>query len=213
MARGKKYQLVDSTYELLKHYSPDEITIRQIAEAANCTSTVIYRHFDNLDHLILVSSIRFLEDYIIDLGDIVESDLNELAMLRSMWVSFARECFKNLEVFESMFWGKYRNQMTDAIFHYYSLFPDQWRNFNGIFTSVFFSNDLLQRNLIMLQRTVTSGYIEIDDVNMLNSIQCSLFHGTLIEYRDVYRDPAKAKEGTDRYMAMYDLIMDKFLKK
>ena len=47
-----------------------------------------------------------------------------LDMLISMWDSFAQNAFANVEVFELLFWGKYKERLGDVIFEYYQLFPD-----------------------------------------------------------------------------------------
>ena len=57
MAENKKKELIQKTYEILKDVGPEDTKIRTIASKANCTSTVIYRHFNDLDHLLLFASI------------------------------------------------------------------------------------------------------------------------------------------------------------
>lgn len=71
---SKKNELVLKTYELLKTTGPYNIKIRTIATACNCTSTVIYRHFDDLDHLIRFASVRFLENYIVEIQRIAQRE-------------------------------------------------------------------------------------------------------------------------------------------
>jgi len=207
MARGKKYELVNKTYELLQHTSPQDITIRMIAEAADCTSTVIYRHYENLDHLILIASIRFLEDYTKNLGNIMSTETDSLELLIKMWREFAVQSFKQVDVFEMLFWGKYRNRLGEAIMEYYQLFPENWQNLNGVFTSVFFNNKLEERNYIIVQQAASAGYFPQENIRLFSDLQCYLFHGFLIEYRATYREPGKAEEGVERFMKMLDYLI------
>lgn len=197
---SKKNELIIKTYELLKTTSPDDLTIRSIATACNCTSTVIYKHFDDLDHLIRFASVRFLENYIIEIQKISNENLNALDMLVTMWKVFAKYAFENIEVFEELFWGKYKENLGDTIFEYYQVFPDEWKDLDGLFTSVFFNNDLKERNHIMVHRAAVTGYFSLNESRMLSDMECSLFHGLLLEYRDKYRIPGKASEGATYFM-------------
>lgn len=197
---SKKNELIVTTYEMLKMDNPENLTIRAIATACNCTSTVIYKHFDDLDHLIRFASVRFLENYIIDIQRITNANYDALDMLVTMWEVFAKYAFQNVEVFEGLFWGKYKEHLGDTIFEYYQLFPDGWKNLDGLFTTVFFNNDLRERNHIMVHRAAVTGYFSLDESRLLSDMECSLFHGLLMEYQDQYRLPGKAQEGADYFM-------------
>ena len=62
--RKKKYIQIAS--RILEQEGPEGINIRRIAKEAGCTSAVLYKHFDNLDHLLVLASVKFLEPYISD---------------------------------------------------------------------------------------------------------------------------------------------------
>lgn len=213
MAQNKKKELIQKTYELLKTNSPQEITARTIAAACDCSSTTIYKHFDNLEHLILFSSIKFLEDYIIELNEIIQENDNAVKMTIEMWEVFAKYAFENVEVFELLFWGKYREGLGDAIFEYYQFFPNNLKSLNGFFTSVYFNDNLEERTSIMMQRAATTGYILYDDIKLLSELQCDSFHGLLVNYKEYYREPEKSKEGAQLYMNMLNSLLDHYLIK
>ena len=199
---NKKTELVLKTYELLKTAGPYDIKIRTIADACNCTTTVIYRHFDDLDHLIRFASVRFLENYIVEIQSITNEKTDALEMVETLWEVFAKYAFKNIEVFDELFWGKYKEKLGDTIFEYYQMFPDEWKNLDGLFTTIFFNNDILERTYTMVRRAAMIGYFSLDDSQMLSDMECSLFHGLMLEYRDKYRLPGKAEEGAAYYMEM-----------
>lgn len=207
MAANKKTELIMKTYEMLQTVSPSDIKIRNVAQACNCTTPVIYKYFENLDHLVRFASVRFLEDYIIDLEKSVNEKSDPLDMLISMWESFARYAFENVEVFELLFWGKYRERLGDTIFEYYQLFPDKLKNLDGLFTSVFFNNDLKERNYIIVHRCAVTGYFSHKEEKIFSDICCDLFHGLLMEYKECYRDLEKAEEGAERYMELLDSLI------
>ena len=210
MASNKKNELIVKTYEMLKTTSPSDIKIRNIASACNCTTPVIYKYFDDLDHLVRFAAVRFLENYIIDLQESANSNSSPLDMLISMWDSFAKYAFENVEIFELFFWGRYKEQLGDTIFEYYQLFPDKWKNLDGLFTSVFFNNDLKERNYLIVRRAAVTGHFSLEDARLFSDICCDLFHGLLLEYKDSYRDPAKVKEGAETYMQMLMSLIGRY---
>lgn len=210
MAGNKKMELVRNTYELLKTTSPNDIKIRTIAANSNCTTTTVYKHFDDLNHLILFSSIKFLEDYIIELQNITNENMNPLDMLEAMWDSFAKYAFENVDVFDLLFWGDHKEQLGDIIYEYYQLFPNEWQHFNGLFTSVFFNDNLKERNLTIVRRNAVVGYFASDEVEMINTIEINLFHGMLMDYKDTYRNPGVPEQARQSFMNILKTIHKHF---
>lgn len=209
MISGKKEELVAQTYKLLKTTSPGDIKIRTIAERCHCTTTVIYKHFTDLKQLICFASVRFLEDYIIDVKKIVNSDSDPLVMLRSMWGAFAKYAFRNVEVFELLFWGEFKGQLGDTIFEYYQIVQDkgEWERLDGLFTSVFFNSDIQERNYMIVHRAAVKGYFSYNNDRLFSEMQCDMFHGLLLEYKDKYRDQTKAAEGEKKWMEMLNSLI------
>jgi len=195
MASDKKIEMVEKTYELLKTTSPEDIKARTVAEVCNCTATVIYRYFENLDHLVLFASIKYLEDYIIALQDVVSEESDPLEMEEVMWDKFTECVFTNVPVFEMLFWGRGHDELGDVMFEYYQLFPDRLSSYGGLFTTLFFNSSLEQRTEIILRRAAVAGYFSINDVPILSDLKCLMFHGLIMRYRATYRDPAVAAEG------------------
>lgn len=207
---SKKNELILKTYELLKTTSPEDLKIRAIADACDCTSTVIYRHFDDLDHLILFASVKFLEEYIIDIQKIINEKSDPLEMLTAMWQVFAKHAFQTVDVFELLFWGRYKERLGDIIFEYYQIFPDEMKKLDGLFTSVFFNSDIKERTYVIMHRAAVMGYFVYEDIKMLSDMQVHMFYGLLKEYQTVYRQPGKAEEGAIYYMRMLDALILKF---
>ena len=208
MAKNKKAELIDVTYRFLKKKSPDDITIRMVGSAAGCTSTTIYRHFENLDELVAVAATRFLEDYIFDLGDLLGRDGDSLETIVDMWRIFADHAFANAEIFELLFFGRYREALGDAIIEYYHMFPEKWQGLNGVYATVLFGNNLMERNRIMMHRAATDGYFPLRTSDALSDLQCYAFHGVLMKYKANYRDPAIAKEGAAEFMKLLKFLID-----
>ena len=207
VARSKKADLIRAAYTLLEQSSPQELSIRTIASAAGCTTGAAYRHFDSADHLLLVACVKFLEDYMADLNDLLKQNDDPLYQHIEMWRSFGRQAFAHVDVFEMMFWKASEEELNDAIFTYYQEFPESWRKLSGFQVMVFFSSSLSERNLLTLNRLMAGYKVSQQTVNMISDIEIYAFHGLLMEYRDCYREPGKAAEGLARYMEMLDYML------
>jgi len=202
MASNKKIELIEKTYELLKTTAPDDIKIREVAKLCECTTTVVYKHFEDLDHLVRFACVRFLEDYIRETMKIVNENMDPLKMLEIMWEEFSKCAFENVEVYLQLFWGRYKSQLGDTIFDYYQIFPDQWQNMGGLFTSTFFNSDIKERNYMIVRRAAAVGYFAYEEARSISDMQCYLIHGALMDSLDTYRDPEKARKAQLRFMEL-----------
>ena len=76
--------------------------------------------------------------------------------------------------------------VEEAIYDYYQLFPDNWKQFNGLYTSMFFGGDLRERNKVMLRWAATSGYLKLEDIDFIADLQCTYLYGLMMEIRRTY---------------------------
>ena len=210
MAASKKIELIETTYELLKTTAPSEIKIRTVADACKCSTAAVYKHFEDLDDLVRLASVRFLEDYIVRIQRVLTETSDPMEILLTTWKEFADIAFCNADVYLELFWGKFSSQLVDTIFDYYQIFPEMWRNLGGLFTSTFFNSDIMERNYIIVRRAATMGYFRSSEARLISDLQCHLIHGILMDYRGVYRDTRKAKEGADRFLELLTSICNHY---
>lgn len=208
VGRSKKADLIEATYTLLAENRPHDLSIRAIASAAGCTTGAVYRQFENAEHLILVASVKFLEDYMADLNDILLNDEDPLRQHVEMWRAFGRQAFANVDTFEMMFWETSEDRLNDAIFSYYQEFPESWRRLSGFQVMVFFSSSLKERNLLTLNRCMEKYKMSQSEVEIINDAEICSFRGLMMEYRHCYREPGKSEEGLRRYMEMLDYMLN-----
>lgn len=194
MSLEKKRQFVNVTYDIMQAEGIEAIKIRRLAQEMNCTSTVIYRYFDNLDHLIALASIRCLNSYLIDFSSMINDPLiltDPYSLNIKMWQCLARHAYANMEIYEQLFFGSYSDQLGEVIFEYYQLFLDDERmKFDGFSSSILFNEDLVQRDIVLLRRAAALGSIHTEDVEILGQVEVFIFHGLLLKYM-----PRKDEEG------------------
>lgn len=218
MSLEKKRTFIEKAYEILVNEGPEGIKIRRLAKELNCTSTVIYRYFDNLEHLTALASIRLLRDYISDFRSLVSNPQilsDPYGLNVKMWECLAKYAFENAPIYENLFFGKYQYSLGEVIFEYYQLFIDTstQQDFDGYSTSILFNDDLYQRDLVLLRRAAALGMISIKDAEYLSEIECQLFRGMLLKYSDTYKEEGVAKKAADEFIAIIKNLEEKYRKK
>ena len=63
--KGINKVFISATIELIKEIGITNVSIRKIATKTNMNSANIYYHFDNLDHLLDLASIYFIQEIFI----------------------------------------------------------------------------------------------------------------------------------------------------
>ena len=210
MSVQRKLNLINATFEMLKEMPPEQISARGVASSAGCSTPLIYRNFADMDELILLASVRFLEEYIAEAPQLFDERINPLVMLDTTWELFAKHAFNNIDVFLFLFFAPHTMDVADAIVDYYRLVPDKWRVFNGMFTTVMFGGDLYERNRTVVNRVASTGVFKSEDVDCISDMQCYFFHGMLLKYQESYRDPERAKAGLVEFMRLFRSQVDHY---
>lgn len=210
MSLDRKRQFVEIAYNILKEEGPEGIKIRRLAREMDCTSTVIYRYFDNVEHLIALASVRFFKDYLFEFRNMVNDPqiiTDPYGLNLKMWDCLAGYAFKDIPIYENLFFGKYQHTFGAVIFEYYQLLPEDFKqNFDGYSSSILFNDDLFQRDFVLLRRAAALGVISVEDAEVLSQIECHVFHGVLLKYKDRYKDPKIQKKAAEEFhWLLYDL--------
>lgn len=214
MSLDKKRQFVNITYDILSKEGISEIKIRRLAQEMHCTSTVIYRYFDNLDHLIALASIRYLNDYLVDFSNLINDPLiltDPYTLNIKMWRCLAEHAYANMEIYEQIFFGNYSSHLAEVIFEYYQLFLDDTRRqFDGFSSSILFNEDLTQRDLVLLRRAAALGTIQSEDIEVLSQIEVYIFHGLLMRYMPRRNEEGISRIVTDEFIGLLENLANKY---
>ena len=204
--RKRKY--VQITGRILETEGMKGVNIRRIAREAGCTSAVLYKHFENLDHLLMMASIHFLEPYIRVFCKVSRrTDITSIQMDLYLWKFFIKEAFVNKPYYEKMFFGTDRDMLEEYIYEYYTLFPELEKGFDGFSASIIFSNNLVEREYIRLRRAAHSGQITLDNARMLSRLSTAVFNGMFVQYQFDEKDKGALQLAAED---CYQLILELF---
>ncbi len=210
---NRKRKYVHITGEILESEGIEGINIRRIAKAAGCTSAVLYKHFENLEHLITLASIRFLQPYIDEFLLVTKrTDITSIQLDLYLWKVFIREAFQNKPYYEMMFFSKNKELLEDYVYEYYTLFPEEERNFDGFSASIIFSNNLAEREHFRLRRASHAGLITPDDAFMLSRLAVAVFNGIFIQFPYTKDDRGATQIASDDCFALILALFKQFCK-
>lgn len=192
---------IDETYKLIQEHGVSGIRIREVARQVGLNSAMLYRHFDDLDHLIGVTCVRFLIPYYESLTGIIEGNPNLVDANLQSWECFAWYAFNDVPIFLHVFFNGEDHALGERyIREYFELFPEDYHHVPGIFEYLVPIADLGERTRLVLMRAAEQGVIAHDDVEQLAACDVFIMEGMLHAYRHNYREPEKAREATRRYI-------------
>ena len=183
MKPERKIRYVEITGEILEEEGIEGVTIRKVAARAGCTSAVLYKHFENKEHLIMLASVKFLEPYILEfIKQTGRKDINSIQMDLILWKFFIQEAFRHKPYYELMFFSDQRDMLADCVYEYYQMFPEVQRSFDGFSASIIFSSNLSERELIRLRRAAHAGLITMENATLLSRLTVAVFNGLFTQY-------------------------------
>lgn len=198
--RNLKRDYIDATYQILSEDGVDGFTIRKVANRVGCSSAALYKHFSDADHLMSLASVRYLSRYSEDTAYLSQLNSDYLEMNLLMWESFAYYYFRDIQIFDNLFFGNNTGKIQEIVMEYYSEFPEEITNLSGFFKIIMQSNNLRERDFMMLKRAADEGRISLESADFLSKIDVYIFRGMVDTYRDKIADTRNAGKATAEFM-------------
>lgn len=199
-AKLTKIKYIQKTYELISSKGFENLTIRAIAKEVGCSYAVLYKHFENLDYLIMLASMRFLDGYHHEMVEIEKNESNYLLRDLKLWFAFNKQAFKNPPVFLHLFWENLSTMFEEAAVEYCQLFPlERGGNdevFYGYLYSAVFMGGIEHRDFILLRRAANEGSISLKDAVFLSKVNHNIVQGQLRKHLVDYKESGRAELAT-----------------
>lgn len=209
----RKIKYVQIASEIIEEEGIEGVTIRKVAARAGCTSAVLYKHFENKEHLIMLASVKFLEPYILEfMKQTVRKDITSIQMDLLLWKCFIYEAFKNKPYYELMFFSDQKDMLEECIYEYYQMFPEVQRHFDGFSASIIFSNNLSEREFIRLRRAANAGLITMENAALLGRLAVAVFNGIFTQYSSVPMAEADIRLATDDCYHLIYALFERFVE-
>lgn len=209
---------VDASTHLLKTGGFKNVSIRKTAVLAGYNSATLYNYFNNLDHLLFISSMQLMKNYLHDLESRIKKDHNAMDVFLLVWDSFCQYAFDAPELYHTIFFTHEVEVVDQYLMDYYELFPGDVMSSNDTIKQMVGSLDISARGLSTINQCVKEGFLKREDANRVNEITIFIFKGILDR---VLRDQLDANEAKKkamdyivsivRFAAQKDYSFDDFL--
>lgn len=180
----QKRKFIDTTYNIIKNEDISNVSIRRVAKEMGCSTALLYKYFEDLDHLLTFASIKALKNYIQDLMKIYNDVNNSLKLYVKLWESFAYHSFSNVKIFDNVFFGKHSVNLDNIFKEYYMLFYEEIEDVDEYLKMLITSGDFKKRNQIVLKLSIEKGYLKEKQAYYLDIICNHTYLGMMKEIID-----------------------------
>lgn len=212
-SENKKRKFISEAYEMIQECGSENITVRDLAKRVGVSSATLYRHFTDLEYVLVLASIRFLDGYVNEIKDITLNSANPVEVDIAAWQCFNKYVFKNPPIFLNLFWGKYSKELDYALQEYFELYPLE-TSFMAVamLCCPLFVGDIEERDYMWMRRAAAEGLIAYDDAAYISKVNCIIAKCLLEEHVQDYRKPGGPEKAAKECSALIEkTIRDRLL--
>ena len=207
-----KRKLVEVTYKMIRDEGIDNVSARKIAKKAECTATLIYKYFTNLNYLIVLASLKTLEAYTREGYELSLSREDAVTIDKKAWKAFISYAFRNPKIYDNLFWGEGNKVYGDAIVEYFELYPEEMgKKTTAYYYTMMFNPRIEERDFIWLRKSVNEGRMSMEDALYVSRTNSYIVRGMLLEHMEDYKDVARLEKVIADCYYMVEKTIDAFV--
>ncbi|MHC1719523.1 MAG: TetR/AcrR family transcriptional regulator [Clostridiaceae bacterium] len=203
------HKFIDAAFTVIDTEGIEYVTIRKVAAIAGYNSSTMYNYFENLDHLILFASTRYLRDYTGALEGYVKKAKTSLDRYLLIWECFCKYSFQRPQIYNLIFFSENSNTLNNIITEYYKVFPEELADSSLNLTSMLTGNDIYSRTLHQFDSCVKDGCFRKEDINEINEVTILLYQSILANLLRK-NPPYTPEEALDKTMHYFHKIVESF---
>lgn len=178
-----KRKFITLAYQKLLEKTVDDVTVRELASEKGYSAPAIYKHFESLEYLMVLASVKFLEPYMNEYSDMLKEIEDPLEAYLRGWEIFNHYAFERPDIYFRLFWGQYNAVFTDAIVEYFELFPAAVSQ-KDLAMTLFQNSDIHIRDYQTLHRVINHSPLTEEDVEYISQVVPIIAEGLLYECLD-----------------------------
>ena len=191
---------IEATEDLMKEDDIDKISIRKIAKRAGYNSATLYYYFEDLEHLILFASIRYLREYTSALARNIKKGM-------TVYETFNHYAFRSPVIFHNMFFGKYSPMLLEVIKEYYDIFPDDLEGHDELLRGLLTQGNMYSRDKQIVDQLVSEGTIEDKKSDITLKIIISV-HESYVYEAMIQGDKLDLDSHEKSFLEIFDYLLD-----
>lgn len=197
-----------SARRLIEEEGVDKLTVRKVAADAGYNSATLYNYFEDMEELVVFASIGYLKQYIAKLEKALSDDMNAKERYRTIYQVFSKACFEKPEIFYSLFYGKYKKRLKNAVSVYYDIFPDELGHHGGEILQMLTQGEIFQRDMAIMPSLVDQGFVAEANVEQTVILITRMFQSYLYDAW-IKNDERNIELQIQSVMDTFDYIMEK----
>ena len=176
LKQQKRIRFIHAAQELIENEDLEKVSIRRIAEKAGFHNSTIYLYFEDVDQLILLSSLKYFNEYSKALSELSTKDLTPLETFIKVWNFFVQTVFRKPKIFYNFFFGKHSENLTRIMKQYYELFPEEQEEYSPEIEDMYYGQNIHERCLRVLELLIgTDTRVNEETIGLINDINVSYF--------------------------------------
>jgi len=172
---------IEATSKIIEDEGIENVTIRNVADIAGYNSATLYNYFEDLDHLIFFTSMKYLKEYNLELSKFISDSDNSLDIFLKTWECFCKFSYKNPKIFYNIFFSKHKDKLKETINEYYDIFPEELGENDGEILNMLKYKNIFDRNKIVVYPLVNEGIIKEENFDIVNKAIVYCYQGILHE--------------------------------
>lgn len=172
---------IRSAQDIMKEEGICGITLRKVADGAGYNTATIYNYFDDLDHVILFASLKYLQIYNKELDHRLKSSKSAKDTFFISWDTFCKISFQYPEAFHQIFFNKHSNALADICERYYDIFPEERAASTSTLYPIISDYRLLTRNYLVLEPLLKEAGQSLEHIDIMNELIISAYQHLLFD--------------------------------
>lgn len=197
---------IRATREIVDLEGIENVSIRKVAARTGFNSATMYLYFKDIDELITLACMSYLENYCRTLAADLAQMETPLDTYIHTWKVFCQYAFAYPDVFYHLFYKVHSTPLEETVHRYYQIYPHQLENIGGTLYQMLYSGALENRNRQVLLPLVEEGLIRAENVDMINVMTVCYFC-RLLEEKCAQAGALASERQTEQFLsAIYFLL-------
>ena len=163
------------TREIIDLEGIDGVSIRRVAQCAGFNSATLYLYFKDIDELITLACMSYLENYCRTLSADIPHLNSPYELYLHTWRVFGQHAFAHPQIFHHLFFREHSLPMSQTVARYYELCPSQLPDAEGVIRDMLLEGDLKDRNLRLLKPLGEEMHCSPEQITMINDLTICYF--------------------------------------
>lgn len=155
------------------------VTLRKVADGAGYNNATLYNYFEDLDHVILFASLKYLSLYNKKVEKALKGCISARERFFIMWDVFCEISFQYPDAFYQIFFNKHSSSLESICNRYYELFPEELPETSDTLYPIFSNYQLSTRNLMPLKELLEEENRSLEQIDTISELIVSAYHHLL----------------------------------